>query len=350
MSASYAYDAYGQRLRSVVASGSLVATTAYAYDGLSLLRATTARSDGTTEGVAYLYDAAGAPFAGIYEGSVTTAPVAFFIATTARGDVAELIDASGAPFALYAYDAYGNPGAVLTASTARISAALAEAVARANALRYAGYAYDAYSGLYYLSKRYYDPATAQFLTKDPAKADGEESPYQYCAGDPVGKVDPSGEWAKRYYPVVRTYVSYRILKTYAKQRRKNRDYELYRDLARIWGWAMKESYLIIESKVSRRHTGDRDYSDYCWVDQERYVWMFNAADVISVLPAFKVVSKMRPAWAPVARKAAALAAQKIGKAAVRKLFIRAAEPWKAPLPGTIVYLPPSRVRFGNVPE
>ncbi|MBC7266843.1 MAG: RHS repeat protein, partial [Coriobacteriia bacterium] len=55
VSASYAYDAYGQRLRSVVASGSLVATTAYAYDGLSLLRATTARSDGTTESVTYLY-------------------------------------------------------------------------------------------------------------------------------------------------------------------------------------------------------------------------------------------------------------------------------------------------------
>ena len=36
-------------------------------------------------------------------------------------------------------------------------------------------------------------STAQFITKDPAKADGEESAYQYCGGDPVGKVDPSGE-------------------------------------------------------------------------------------------------------------------------------------------------------------
>ncbi|MDI6842774.1 MAG: RHS repeat-associated core domain-containing protein [Anaerosomatales bacterium] len=198
MSASYAYDAYGQRVRSVVASGSLVATTAYAYDGLSLLRATTARSDGTTESVTYLYDAAGAPFAGIYEGSAAASPVAFFIATTARGDAAELLDASGAPFALYSYDAYGNPGAVLTDATARIPAALAQAIAEANALRYAGYAYDAHSGLYYLSKRYYDPATAQFLTKDPAKADGEESPYQYCGGDPVGKVDPSGEVSVAY--------------------------------------------------------------------------------------------------------------------------------------------------------
>jgi len=59
-------------------------------------------------------------------------------------------------------------------------------------LRYAGYCYDDFSGLYYCSQRYYDPATAQFITKDPAKADGEESAYQYCGGDPVGKVDPSG--------------------------------------------------------------------------------------------------------------------------------------------------------------
>ena len=60
-------------------------------------------------------------------------------------------------------------------------------------LRYAGYAYDAHSATYYLSARHYDPATARFLTKDPARDDGEESAYQYCAGDPVGSVDPTGE-------------------------------------------------------------------------------------------------------------------------------------------------------------
>ncbi|MDI6844275.1 RHS repeat-associated core domain-containing protein [Parvivirga hydrogeniphila] len=65
-------------------------------------------------------------------------------------------------------------------------------------MRYAGYVFDEHSGLYCLSKRYYDPATAQFLTKDPAKADGEESPYQYCGGDPVGKVDPSGLHSSAY--------------------------------------------------------------------------------------------------------------------------------------------------------
>jgi len=37
----------------------------------------------------------------------------------------------------------------------------------------------------------------RFLSKDPARADGEESAYQYCAGDPVGKVDPTGLRAVR---------------------------------------------------------------------------------------------------------------------------------------------------------
>lgn len=63
-------------------------------------------------------------------------------------------------------------------------------------LRYAGCCYDEPSGLYYLSQRYYDPQTMCFLSKDPARADGEQSAYQYCGGDPVGKVDPSGEWKK----------------------------------------------------------------------------------------------------------------------------------------------------------
>ena len=59
-------------------------------------------------------------------------------------------------------------------------------------LRYASYCYDSESGLYYLSARSYDPVTRQFLSKDEAKANGEESEYQYCGGDPVTSMDPSG--------------------------------------------------------------------------------------------------------------------------------------------------------------
>ena len=72
-------------------------------------------------------------------------------------------------------------------------------------LRYASYVYDPESGLYYCSARYCDPATRQWTTADSAKADGEESAYQYCTGDPIGRSDPSGcaprSW-HRYHPVV----------------------------------------------------------------------------------------------------------------------------------------------------
>jgi RHS repeat-associated protein len=50
--------------------------------------------------------------------------------------------------------------------------------------------------LYYCSQRYYDPATCQWISADPAQADGEESAYQYCGGDPIGRTDPTGLRAK----------------------------------------------------------------------------------------------------------------------------------------------------------
>jgi hypothetical protein len=35
--------------------------------------------------------------------------------------------------------------------------------------------------------------TRQFLSKDVARSDGEASAYQYCEGNPIGLVDPTGE-------------------------------------------------------------------------------------------------------------------------------------------------------------
>jgi RHS repeat-associated protein len=57
---------------------------------------------------------------------------------------------------------------------------------------HASYAYDAESSLYYCSARYYDPGTRQWTTADAAKADSEESAYQYCGGDEVNQSDPTG--------------------------------------------------------------------------------------------------------------------------------------------------------------
>ena len=77
------------------------------------------------------------------------------------GSVRVLTNQSGAVAATYAYDAYGNQ----TASTGNV----------ANPLRYAGEYQDSESGFYYLRARYYDPATAQFLTRDPLVAAAQQA-------------------------------------------------------------------------------------------------------------------------------------------------------------------------------
>ncbi len=193
ISATYTYDALGQRSTSVVTSGSVTTTTTWTYDGLQLDSFSATSNAGPTWGVTYLYDQEGRPFAGLYRSS-TASPTEFGIITTDRGDVAELTDANGNAFAAYRYDEWGRPLSLASQSTGVILADVAADIASRQVLRYAGYCFDSENGFYYLSARHYDPSTMQFLQKDPAKADGEESAYQYCGGDPVGKTDPSGMW------------------------------------------------------------------------------------------------------------------------------------------------------------
>jgi len=195
---TYSYDARGQRRRSVVRdSAGRVTTTDWVYDGLLLLSLSASRSDGATWEVTYLYDRAGSPYAGIYTGSDTALAIPFLMVTTDRGDVVSLLARDGGSFASYRYDQWGNPTlASSRAASSYVSTSLASSISERQVLRYAGYVWDQESKTYYCSARQYDPVTMQFLSKDPAKADGEESAYQYCGGDPVNNVDPSGCFAQ----------------------------------------------------------------------------------------------------------------------------------------------------------
>jgi RHS repeat-associated protein len=199
-SATYAYNADGQRRQSVVTVGGVTTTTNWNYDGLTLL--SLSANNGTTSWrIDYLYDEDGTPYGGVYRSPAnSTSPVPFTMITNNHGDVLELLDAAGNAFAAYRYDPWGLPqGAgnyatgIWTASTSLISSTLAGQIASEQVLRYASYVYDPESSLYYCSARYYDPATRQFTTSDSAKADGEESAYQYCDGNPVANVDPTGQ-------------------------------------------------------------------------------------------------------------------------------------------------------------
>jgi len=172
------------------------AKTDYIYDGLALL--SVKKTTGTqAENLTYLYGDSPTPVGGLYTPAGAATPLAFEIVSDMHGDVRELRDSAGNAFARFSYDAYGNIRSEQTFATALISASLAVQITAAQPLRYAGYVWDAETGLYYCSARYYDPSVAAFISKDPIKAGGEKSAYGYCAGDPVNGVDPSGlmSWA-----------------------------------------------------------------------------------------------------------------------------------------------------------
>ena len=187
----HAYNADGTRVRSVIASGSAITTVTYTYDGGALAAVCATVSQGPGWSIAYLDDPRGKPDSAIYRSDLASG-IAFGVETTDRGDVRELLDARGTAFALYCYDAYGNPTGVQTCATALVNAATASEIARRQPLRYAGYVWDAESALYCLGQRYYDPAVATFISRDPDKSDGEASLFRYCADDPVSNTDPGG--------------------------------------------------------------------------------------------------------------------------------------------------------------
>jgi RHS repeat-associated protein len=61
-------------------------------------------------------------------------------------------------------------------------------------LAYDGQYTDPDSGLIYLRARWYDPATAQFLVRDPLEALSQEA-YTYALDNPLNGSDPTGEYA-----------------------------------------------------------------------------------------------------------------------------------------------------------
>jgi RHS repeat-associated protein len=173
-------------------------TQGASWDGAAAASASTLTAPGYR--IDYLHDEEGVPYGGVYRELPAGGNRTYFsMITTDRGDVVELLDRNGDPFAAYRYDEWGNPiGAgslatgVWTDDTNSVSSTLAGEIATRQVLRYAGYAYDAESGLYYCSARYFDPYSRQWTSRDPISSDGEESAYQYCGGEPVAHRDPTG--------------------------------------------------------------------------------------------------------------------------------------------------------------
>jgi RHS repeat-associated protein len=93
------------------------------------------------------------------------------------GSVRLITDAAGAAVGKFTYSSWG----ALTGNAGTASSPFG----------FAGEYTDAETGLQYLRSRYYDRATAQFITRDPLD-DQSRHPYTYVGDDPVDRVDPTG--------------------------------------------------------------------------------------------------------------------------------------------------------------
>ncbi|HEU5371377.1 MAG TPA: RHS repeat-associated core domain-containing protein [Gaiellaceae bacterium] len=160
---SYSYD--GDGLRATATTGG--STKHFAWDlsgNLPLLL-----SDGSTS---YLYDDTGSPIE-----QLDSSGTPLYYQHDQLGSTRLLTDQNGTSAATYVYDAYGN----LSSHTG----------AADTPLRWNGQYQDGSSGLYYLRARYYDPATGQFISRDPISPI-TKAPYAYVGGDPLNTLDVDG--------------------------------------------------------------------------------------------------------------------------------------------------------------
>ncbi|GEB65063.1 type IV secretion protein Rhs [Sinomonas atrocyanea] len=167
---SATYSADGLRSSRTPAGGD---TARYAWDmhGIMPLMLT----DGT---VSYLYDDSGNPLE-----QIDPEGTALYFQHDRYGSTRLLTDAAGNAAASYTYDPYGN--------------LIKKTGAADTALRWNGQAQDLETGLYYLRARYYDPETAQFLSRDPLESVTAQ-PYQYGQNDPLNQADRTGLDAYHY--------------------------------------------------------------------------------------------------------------------------------------------------------
>ncbi|MDD6573293.1 MAG: hypothetical protein PUF12_12990 [Thermoflexaceae bacterium] len=107
--------------------------------------------------------------------------------------MAGLIDSSGTQVVSYSYDSWGRPLG-MTDSTE-------EQIGSKNPFRYREYFYDAETGLYYISSRYYDPEVGRFISPDDEEVLTAEHQnlaqynlYAYCWNNPVNMSDENGDW------------------------------------------------------------------------------------------------------------------------------------------------------------
>ena len=178
--ATYAYNAQGQRVTRVEDE----VVTHFYYTGSALLFTTVNEYVLQTQNI---LDPSGTIVASKrFEGQAETGqdPYAedyFFYRYDIRGSVTTIVDGAGSVVKSYDYDEFG-----VTTSTGG---------SFFNEVTFTGSISDA-SGLLYMNARYYNPATARFLSQDTYTGSAfdpwTQHLYAYCNNNPVNMVDPTG--------------------------------------------------------------------------------------------------------------------------------------------------------------
>lgn len=163
---TYTYDGAGVRESKTVGS----TTTHFTWDGRGAL---VLQQKAATAVTSFIYGPSGEPVEQI-AGSTTT-----YLHHDQLGSTRLITDAAGSATTAttVTYDPYGNVTATVGSLT--------------TPLLFTGQYQDSESGLYFLRARYYDPITAQFLSRDPAVS-LTRSPYGYVGANPLNATDPSG--------------------------------------------------------------------------------------------------------------------------------------------------------------
>ncbi len=185
---------WDQADRLVTATVGTTTTASYAYDGDGLRQSKAVTATDSTTTTVETWDAAGGlphliqdgnigyvygPLGPIEQIDASDVPTYYY--QDQLGSTRGLVNASGTTVGRYNYDAYGQ----VTSHTGT-----------ATTLQFAGQYTDAATGFQYLRARYYDPATQQFLSRDPLVRLTAQV-YTYVSDDPLNMVDPAGLWGVR---------------------------------------------------------------------------------------------------------------------------------------------------------
>lgn len=152
------------------ASGSLLKTCTWGLD--------IASSFTETGGVGALLE-----YAAISNG----APINYFVAVDAMGNVAALVSSTGSQAApslaaVYEYASFGEP----------LRAEILDTTVAANPFRFSSKYTDAESGLVYYGSRYYSAPLGRFVNRDPAEESGGLNLYGFVGNDPINHCDVLG--------------------------------------------------------------------------------------------------------------------------------------------------------------